>query len=177
MTRAAVFLDRDGTIIEDTGFVRNPETVRLLPDAAEAIARLRTAGLAVVVVTNQSGLARGLITPAQYAAVEARVTQLLAQSGAVLDGVYVCPHHPSVTGHCACRKPGTLLYQQAAAELGLDLSRSWWVGDRIRDVLPARAYGGRALLLAPRGKPASRFQTVPSLLAAAEIILLSASAV
>jgi histidinol-phosphate phosphatase family protein len=117
--RAAVFLDRDGTIIEDTGYVADPAAVRLLPGAAAAIARLNRAGLPAIVVTNQSGIARGLLDEAAYAAVARRLESLLGAEGARLDGDYYCPHHPDFTGPCECRKPGALLYCQAAAAHGL----------------------------------------------------------
>jgi D-glycero-D-manno-heptose 1,7-bisphosphate phosphatase len=175
--RRAVFLDRDGTIIEDTGYVADPAAVRLLPGAAGAIARLNQAGLPVIVVTNQSGIARGLFDEAGYAAIVRRLDELLAAAGARLDGRYHCPHHPDFTGLCECRKPGLLLYRRAAADHGLDLARSWWVGDRLRDVLPAERLDGRGLLV---GQPAAdelsnsavgRFPVVRDLAAAVEIIL------
>ncbi|HEX2219165.1 MAG TPA: HAD family hydrolase [Gemmatimonadales bacterium] len=155
-TRGAVFLDRDGTIIEDTGYLADPASVRLLPGAADAIARLNRAGLPVVVVTNQSGIARGLLDEAAYAATARRLDELLGFSGARLDAHYHCPHHPDYTGPCDCRKPGPLLYQRAAAEHDLDLASSWWVGDRLRDVQPAERFGGRCVLLgrADEGQPA-----------------------
>ena len=143
----AVFLDRDGTIIEDSGFVRDPGVVRLLPGAAPAIRSLRDAGFHVIVVTNQSGIARGLLTEAEYFSVAARMDTLLAAEGAVVDATYMCPHHPEVTGPCECRKPGTLHYRLAAERFGLDLARCWWVGDRPTDVEPAAALGGRGVLL------------------------------
>lgn len=146
--RAAVFLDRDGTIIEDVGFLGDPEGVRLLAGAAEAIARLNHAGLAAVVVTNQSGIARGLFDEAAYQATRRRLDQLLGEHGARLDAHYHCPHHPDITGSCECRKPGLLLYRCAAGELGIDLAASWWVGDRLRDVQAATALGGRGIVLA-----------------------------
>jgi D-glycero-D-manno-heptose 1,7-bisphosphate phosphatase len=145
--RGAVFLDRDGTIIEDTGFVRDPSDVRLLPGAAVAIRRLKQAGWPVVVVTNQSGIARGLMTEADYHAVAQQVAVLLSQSGAEPDATYMCPHHPDVTGPCQCRKPGLLHYRMAAEALALDLSRSVWIGDRVSDLLPAREVGGRGILV------------------------------
>jgi histidinol-phosphate phosphatase family protein len=145
--RAAVFLDRDGTLIEDRHYLRDPTQVHLLPGAAQAVRRLNLAGLATVVVTNQSGIARGRLTEADYAATTARLEELLAADGARLDGHWHCPHLPELTGPCDCRKPGPLLYRQAAAALGLDLSRSWWVGDRLRDVQPAERFGGRGILV------------------------------
>jgi D-glycero-D-manno-heptose 1,7-bisphosphate phosphatase len=143
----AVFLDRDGTIIEDAGYLHDPGQVRLLPGAAEAIRRLNANGYAVLVVTNQSGIARGLLTLDDYRATERRVDELLAGEGARVDGHYFCPHLAEVTGPCECRKPGTLLYRQAAERFGIDLHQSWWVGDRVRDVLPARALGGKGILV------------------------------
>jgi histidinol-phosphate phosphatase family protein len=145
--RPAVFLDRDGTIIEDVGYLGNPDGVRLIPGAAEAIARLNRAGIPAVVVTNQSGIARGLLDEAGYQATRARLDLILAGQGARLDGHYHCPHHPDVTGPCDCRKPGLLLYRRAARDLNLDLGASWWVGDRTRDIEPATALGGRGILL------------------------------
>ena len=154
--RRAVFLDRDGTIIADTGYLGHPDGVRLLSGAAEAIARLNAAGMPAVVVTNQSGIARGLLDEAAYQATRRRLDQLLAERGARLDGHYHCPHHPDVTGHCECRKPGPLLYQRAADDLGLDLAGSWWVGDRLRDIAAAERFGGRGILVGsgePGGLP------------------------
>ncbi|HEY3280014.1 MAG TPA: HAD family hydrolase [Gemmatimonadales bacterium] len=141
--RAAVFLDRDGTIVEDPGYLHEPEKVRLLPGAAEAIARLNAAGYLVITVSNQSGIARGLYKDADYVAVQQRLGELLAAQGAHLDGAYYCPHHPQFNGTCECRKPKTKLFHDAEAELGVELPRSWWVGDRLTDVKPARGLGGR----------------------------------
>lgn len=143
----AVFLDRDGTIVADPGFLHEPGKVRLLPGAADAIHRLNAAGLLVIVVTNQSGIARGRYSAADYAAVERRLAELLAAHGAHLDGAYFCPHHPDVTGPCACRKPGVKLFRDAAAALGVDLARSWYVGDRASDVEPAAVLGGTGILV------------------------------
>lgn len=145
---AAVFLDRDGTIVEDAGFLHEPGKLRLLPGAAEAIRRLNQHGYLVVSVTNQSGIARGLYTVADYAAVQRRLTELLAGHDAHLDGSYFCPHHPEFTGPCECRKPGTKLFRDAQAALDIDFERSWWVGDRLSDVEPARALNGHGILVA-----------------------------
>ena len=146
--RPAVFLDRDNTVLRDPGFARDPDLVTLMPGAGAAIRKLNDAGLPVIVVTNQSGMARGLVTPAEYAAVTDRMHALLARENATLTAVYHCPHLPELTGECECRKPGTLLYRQAAREHQLDLSRSWYVGDRLTDVLASTTLGGRGVLLA-----------------------------
>jgi D-glycero-D-manno-heptose 1,7-bisphosphate phosphatase len=175
--RRAVFLDRDGTIIEDTGFLADPSAVRLLPGAAAAIARLNRAGVPAIVVTNQSGIARGLLDESAYAAVARRLDALLDVEGARLDAHYHCPHHPEFTGPCECRKPGPLLYQRAAADHGLHLAGCWWVGDRIRDVMPAARFAGRGLLIGrPRSEEAAaaeaaRFPVVRDLAAAVDMIL------
>lgn len=153
-TRPAAFLDRDGTLIADPGYLHRPEEVRLLPGAAGAVSRLNAAGYAVVVVTNQSGIARGLYDVAAYEAVQRRLADLLQAAGARLDGAYYCPHHPDQSGPCACRKPGVGLFEEAARALGLDLRRSWFVGDKASDVVPARALGGRGVLVSTGDGPA-----------------------
>jgi D-glycero-D-manno-heptose 1,7-bisphosphate phosphatase len=149
----AVFLDRDGTIVDDPGFLHEPEKVRLLPGAAAAIRRLNEAGYLVIIVTNQSGIARGRYTVADYDAVQRRLTDLLAAKGARIDGAYFCPHYPAVSGPCECRKPGVKLFRDAQAEFDIDFSRSWWVGDRLSDVQPARLLrGGEGGILVATGE-------------------------
>ncbi len=145
--RSAVFLDRDGTIIEDTDYPADLVAVRLLPGAASAIRRLNRAGALAIVVTNQSGIARGQYSEETYYRIERQVDALLASEGAQLDAHYFCPHLPEITGPCECRKPGTLLYRQAAERFGIDLARSWWVGDRLRDLQPAVSFGARGILV------------------------------
>lgn len=146
--KRAVFLDRDGTIVEDPGYLHKPDQVRVLGTAADGIRRLNKAGYLVVVVTNQSGIARGLYSMADYRAVETRLDDLLAEDRARIDASYFCPHHPQAPEPCACRKPRTKLFLDAQAALGIDFSRSWWVGDRLSDVQPALALGGKAILVA-----------------------------
>ena len=143
----AVFLDRDGTLVEDPGYLHEPDKVRLLPGAGEAVARLNREGLIVVTVSNQSGIARGRYDTADYHAVQRRIRELLKEKGARLDGSYFCPHHPDVGGPCPCRKPGIKLFEDAREALGIDLASSYYVGDRLSDLQPARHYGGRALLV------------------------------
>lgn len=143
--KPALFLDRDGTLIVDTDFVRSPEEVVLLPGAADAVKRANAAGWATVVVTNQSGIARGIITEADYQAVAHALEARLAEQGALLDLQLHCPHLPAISGPCECRKPGLKLYREAIARLGLDPTQSWFIGDRLRDLVPARSLGGRGL--------------------------------
>ena len=173
----AVFLDRDGTLIEDTSFVRDPAQVRLIPGATAAVARFNAAGWRTVVVTNQSGIARGLLTEGEYAAVAAHVDRLFRDAGAHLDVQLHCPHLPEITGPCPCRKPLTGLYEKAAARLAIDVAASWYVGDRLRDLLPSRALGGHGLhvLSGDRSEDAAvasaGFRSVRDLAEAADLIL------
>lgn len=150
----AAFLDRDGTIIRDANYVRDPNDVELLPDAAGAIRRLNSQGIVVVIVTNQSGIARGYLSLDDYRLVEARVSELLTAEGARVDASYMCPHYPDITGPCDCRKPGLGLYRQAIADHHLDATRSLFVGDRWRDVAPGRALGGFCVMLDVSSTPA-----------------------
>ncbi len=151
--RPAVFLDRDGTIAEDVHYCRRPEDFHLLPRAADAIALLNRADLPVVVVTNQSGIARGYFTWGTLAAIHATMHAGLAAGRAQVTGVYVCPHHPD--DGCECRKPRPGLLHRASADLDLDLSRSYVVGDRAMDIQVARACGCRAILV-DTGPPDAR---------------------
>ena len=159
--RRALFLDRDGTIIVDVGYPRDPARVELLPGAAAALAALAP-HVALVIVSNQSGLARGLISPSEAAAVHARVAELLAAAGAPLAGAWYCPHGPD--DGCACRKPAPGLLHQAAAALDVDLASSIIVGDKPSDVAAGRAAGCHAALLF--AEPTA----TPVALAAADVI-------
>lgn len=160
--RPAVFFDRDGTLIADEHYLSDPERVRLLPGAAAAVRRVQDAGLAVVVVTNQSGIARGLFTEADYERVRDRVNALLAEGGARVDATYHCPHHPDFGPPCACRKPGIALFQQAASEHALDLARSAFIGDRLRDVQPAARFGALGVLVPSADTPFGEMQRAES---------------
>jgi D-glycero-D-manno-heptose 1,7-bisphosphate phosphatase len=152
--RPAAFLDRDGTIIHDFHFLDRPEDVVLLPGAAHAVRRLNEAGWPVILVTNQSGIARGFFTMADFDRIQARLRELLAAEGAHLDAEYVCPHHPDISGPCDCRKPGTLLFEQAAIDHDLDVTRSVYIGDRFRDVQPGVTLGGTPILVPNDETPA-----------------------
>ncbi len=157
-THRAAFLDRDGTLVEDLHYLSDPGAVRLLPHVGESVRRLNDAGVLVVVVTNQSGIARGLITEAQYEAIRSRLQAILRDEGARIDATYHCPHHPDIDGTCECRKPGTGMYRRAAAELGIDLKRSLYVGDRFRDVSPGIELGGMAFLVPSPSSPGSELE-------------------
>ena len=175
-TRPAAFLDRDGTILVEKDYLADPRGVELIPGAAEALARLRGCGFMLVMVSNQSGIARGLFTMADFEAVQERVEAELDRFGVRLDAVFVCPHHPDFTGPCACRKPGLALFLEAAETLGLELSRSVWIGDRVDDIEPALRFGGRGWLVrtgyggAQAGALPGGLTTVDDLTAAAAAI-------
>lgn len=167
--RPGVFLDRDGTVIVDRHYPGDPDAVELLPGAAEAVARLNRAGLPVLLVTNQSGIGRGLISEADFHAVQLRVQELLAAAGARVDGVYHCPHAPDAEPRCECRKPLTGLFRRAAAEHAVAPERSWFVGDRSRDVLPGLELGGMAMLLTGTREGAETEEVPPQVLRVATL--------
>lgn len=176
--RPAAFLDRDGTLIRDAHYLRDPALVELLPGVPAALTRLAAAGYVLVVVTNQSGIARGLVSESDYQAVRERLDALLAAEGVVLDASYHCPHHPEFSGPCDCRKPGTGMHRAAAVDLGLDLGRSVYLGDRWRDVAPALALGGQGVLIPSVDTPdeeredaQARAQLAPTLDAAVTLVL------
>ncbi|MBA2685167.1 MAG: HAD family hydrolase [Gemmatimonadaceae bacterium] len=145
--RAALFLDRDGTINVDTIHVSKPDNVRLIPGAAAAIARINAVGMPIIVVSNQSGIGRGLFSVDEYESVRAKIDELLAAGGASVLTTYYCPHSPESAPACDCRKPGPAMYLQAAEAHGLDLAKSWYVGDRLRDIQPAKLFGGHGILV------------------------------
>lgn len=151
--RKAAFLDRDGVINLDRAYVHRWDEFEFVPGAVEAMRRLREAGYTLVVVTNQSGLARGMYTEAQYQALTAQMRQALAEAGAEVAGVYHCPHHPKgkvpeLAVDCDCRKPEPGMILQAAKDLGLSLADSIMVGDKPSDIRAARAAGvGKAYIV------------------------------
>jgi D-glycero-D-manno-heptose 1,7-bisphosphate phosphatase len=151
-SRGAVFLDRDGTVNEEVGYLRDLEKFKLIPGAATAIRRLNEAGLPVVLVTNQSGVARGYFPESLVHDAHERLDAMLRAEGARLDGVYYCPHHPtagnsSYTVVCDCRKPATGLLDRAARDLNLDLRQSFMVGDKWSDVELGQRAGARTILV------------------------------
>lgn len=148
-----VFMDRDGTIIRDVSYLSRAEDVELLPGAAHAIERLNRDRVPVVVVTNQSGIARGQFTVGDYRRAAVRTEELLAESSAHIDATYYCPHHPDFTGPCDCRKPGAGMFERAVAEHALDMTAPAYVGDRWRDLEPSRKLGGAAILIRGTSTP------------------------
>jgi D-glycero-D-manno-heptose 1,7-bisphosphate phosphatase len=151
-SRRAVFLDRDGTIIEEVGYLDRAERVEFYPWTIDAIRAFNRAGLAVVMISNQSGVARGFFTETVVDHVHAHMAAMLAEGGARIDAYYYCPHHPDgkVAGYarpCDCRKPGRGLVDRAVRELDVDPARSFVVGDRWVDVALARAVGASGVLV------------------------------
>lgn len=150
--RRAVFLDRDGTINVDVGYVGDPSELDVYPFAAAAIRALNAAGLLAVVVTNQSGVARGLYDEAAILRVHERLGAELAADGARLDAAYYCPHHPSIgvppyRCECECRKPRPGMLERAAGEHDIDLARSFVVGDKYSDIALGHRAGARSILV------------------------------
>jgi heptosyltransferase-2 len=178
-----VFLDRDGTLNHDSGFVKSPEELVLLPGVPQALARLRQAGARLIVLTNQSGVGRGFFSLRDLEAIHAKLREMLAQDQVTLDAVYFCPHHPDE--QCPCRKPRRGMVDQAVAEHQVDLSRSYLVGDQARDIELAHQAGIRSVLVTtgPAGLQALKelqsrgiapHQTAASLSEAADWILENA---
>jgi D-glycero-D-manno-heptose 1,7-bisphosphate phosphatase len=143
--RRAVFLDRDGTISEEMGYVNHVDRLQVFPFAAAAIAELNRAGIPVIVITNQSGVARNMFPESLVRRVHEKMIAALAAGGARVDGIYFCPH--KTEDSCNCRKPSPGLLERAARENNLDLTRSWTVGDRYADLEMAHATGGRGVLV------------------------------
>lgn len=148
----AVFLDRDGTLIEEVGYLDRADRVVFFPWTISAVRSLNQAGLAVVMVSNQSGLARGFFTESVVDDVHRRIADLLAAGGACIDAYYYCPHHPDgrikdLARVCDCRKPARGLVDRAVMEFGVDPGRSFVVGDRWLDIGLARAVGAKGVLV------------------------------
>jgi D-glycero-D-manno-heptose 1,7-bisphosphate phosphatase len=144
--RPATFLDRDGTIIVERDYLSDPNLVELENGVVEGLRRIAEEGWPLVVLTNQSGIARGYFDLAAAEAVNRRVAQMLAEEGIEIAGWYICPHSPHET--CSCRKPRPGLAHQAASELELNINGSWMIGDKRSDVALADAIGGRGILVA-----------------------------
>jgi D-glycero-D-manno-heptose 1,7-bisphosphate phosphatase len=183
MLKPAVFLDRDGTLNIDRSYLTSPDQLELLPGVPAALRLLRAAGFACVVVTNQSAVGRGMMTEADLAGIHAEMNRLLAVEDAALDGIYACLHVPSSSDPLAVdhpeRKPAPGLLLRAAAELRLDLARSWMIGDTLRDIVAGQSAGCQGCILVRTGQPvdeaqfhhAKPFVVVEDLLAAARHVL------
>jgi len=172
-TARAVILDRDGTIVVDRGYLHDPKQLQLLPGAAAGLRELHRAGHLLVVITNQSGIGRGLFTLAQLQAVNRRFSAMLEEAGAPLSGLYFCPHRPE--DGCACRKPGAALLREAAVELGFVPAEAVVIGDKSTDIELGKRVGAATILVCAGtspsdGKPAEPDFIVQDLREAARII-------
>ena len=150
--RPAVFLDRDGTLLEEAGYLDRIERLVFFPYGIDAVRLFNRAGFAVVIITNQSGVGRGMYEEAFVGRVHEVMRERMAAGGARIDAFYYCPHHPTAEieryrRDCDCRKPGAGMLRQAAADLGLDLARSFTVGDKWTDVQAGTAAGARGILV------------------------------
>jgi D-glycero-D-manno-heptose 1,7-bisphosphate phosphatase len=152
MTKPAIFLDRDGTLVEEAGYLDRLERLVFFPYSVDAIRLLNRSGFAVVIVTNQAGIARGIFKESFVAEAHRHIGEQLALGGARVDGFYYCPHHPeavvdALRQDCDCRKPKPGMLIRAAADLGLDLSKSFVVGDRWHDLEAGQRVGARGILV------------------------------
>lgn len=152
MSRRAVFLDRDGTLLEEANYITEIDRLAFFPYSADAVRLLNRAGLAVVVITNQAGIARGIVEESFVGEAHAAISERLAEAGARVDAYYYCPHHPEgivepYRRTCDCRKPQPGMLRRAAADLGLDLEQSFVVGDKLTDIEAAHAAGARGVLV------------------------------
>ena len=150
--RPAIFLDRDGTLNVDVGYLHRLDQLELFPYAGDALRLLKRAGYLLVIVTNQAGIAQGMIAPGFVEVAHAEMRKRLQGAGADLDALYYCPHHPrgsvaDLSIDCRCRKPKTGMIDDAVRDLGIDLSRSWVIGDKWLDVQLGHNAGARSILV------------------------------
>ena len=147
MKNKAVFFDRDKTIIEDSGYFHDPEAVVFMPRAVEGLAALEHAGFFLFIVTNQSGVGRGYFPESDTIAVHEKIIELLGKQGVRLEKIYYCPHAPEE--QCMCRKPKPFLILKAAQEFGIDLAKSFFIGDHMKDMEAGRAAGTLTVFFGP----------------------------
>lgn len=155
----AIFLDRDNTIIDDPGYINDPGQVKLLPGAVETLSQLRSMGYMLVIISNQSGVARGIVTEEVLGLIHQRLKELLGKENVFLDGIYYCPFHPDgvvpeYTKQSDCRKPAPGMILRAASQLGIELNQSWMVGDSYRDVAAGKSSGCKTILINCPARPA-----------------------
>ena len=156
MSKPGVFLDRDDTVIKDMVYLRDPGKIEILPRVCDAIHALNEKNIPVIIITNQSGIARGILNEERLSEIHLNLLRLLAEQGARIDAIYYCPHHPEgtvdeYTHACSCRKPEPGLLLQAAKDFCLDLSSCYMIGDKPIDVETIHRVGGSGILLSGRG--------------------------
>jgi D-glycero-D-manno-heptose 1,7-bisphosphate phosphatase len=152
-TQKAVFLDRDNTIIKDDGYFHDPNAIIFVPNAPEGLLKLQQAGFLLFVITNQSGIGRGYFPESDTIAVNDKIIELLRKQGVRLEKIYYCPHAPEAD--CPCRKPKPFLILKAAEEFGVDTSKSFFIGDHMKDMEAGRAARTTTVLIDPTGKVTS----------------------
>lgn len=172
--RPAAFLDRDGAIIVDKNYLSDPDGVKLLPGAVEGLRLLQAAGYLLIIVTNQSGIGRGMFSAQDAEAVNERLSHILESRGVHITATYYCPHAP--TDNCDCRKPNPGMFVQAAREHGIDLPKSVTIGDKESDVMAGQAAGCRLSILLAPDDGQNDVLTAPDLEAAAHVVLEQAGA-
>jgi len=160
----AVFLDRDGTLNEEVGYLDSAGKLQMIPEAFEAVRRINKSGMKAVVVTNQAGVAKGLFPEKFVREINDRIQGMFVEYGALIDRFYYCPHHPSEGADpyrkiCDCRKPEPGLLVQAAQDLDIDLERSYMIGDHLRDIETAHRVSAKGILVTT-GHGADQLQTV-----------------
>ena len=159
MGNKAVFLDRDGTLAPDVHYCSRPEDFDLFPDVPESIRKLNENGFKIVVITNQSGINRGFFTEETLALIHQKMKDELAVSGARIDAIYYCPHHPDE--HCACRKPGTALFLKAAMEQNIEFPLSYVIGDSEKDISAGKSVGCTTILISDSPGKGMKFTNPP----------------
>ena len=171
MSLQAVFLDRDGTIKHDSGYVSRVEDFHLLPKVVEGLKLLHAAGARLFIITNQSGIARGFFTEEDYRRITDHMLKTLSEAGVEIEAVEHCPHHPDITGPCRCRKPQPGMIKRILERTGVEPGNCWMIGDKESDVEAGHMVGLRSLLI-DHGKPATTKAelTAPSLFEAAKKI-------
>lgn len=175
--RKAVFVDRDGTLNEESGYLFRKEECRFIPGAIEAVAQLAQAGFLIVVVTNQSGIARGYYQEADLDELHRFMSSAIVARGGAVAGWYHCSHHPDYpveSGQCDCRKPLPGLLHRAAADLGIDLAASWMIGDKLTDIEAGRAAGCRTILVETGYGAAEASGAPPGILVCADLLAAAA---
>jgi D,D-heptose 1,7-bisphosphate phosphatase len=145
MKNKAIFIDRDGTINVDVHYLDNPDKFEMYPCVGEGVKKLKENGFKIIVITNQSGIARGYFTEKQLKNIHERMKKEFQKFGIVLDGIYYCPHHPD--DNCNCRKPKTGLFEKAIKEHNIDVKKSYVVGDKILDIGAGKKIGATAILI------------------------------
>ncbi|HEY9159797.1 MAG TPA: HAD family hydrolase [Desulfomonilia bacterium] len=176
MLKTGVFLDRDDTIIKDVPYLKDPDMIMLLPGASRAVRLLNDNAIFAIIITNQSGIARGLLNEADLEAVHKRLRKMLADDSARIDAIYSCPHHPDgvierYAVRCRCRKPETGLLEDAARDFSLNLSRCYFIGDKQSDIEAIHRVGGKGILVGHSTETISAEYHAKDILDAAEWVI------